>query len=78
MFLSWLSHRPGGGFVTYTAVKYAIRAIRDEIFRFRFDYPLETVPEAGPRDSLHYYLYSESLSWDIMKLDPAYRGLGPG
>jgi hypothetical protein len=56
--------------VTYTAVKYAIRAIRDEIFRFRFDYPLETVPEAGPRDSLHYYLYSESLSWDIMKLDP--------
>jgi hypothetical protein len=23
----------------------------------RFDYPLMAVPEAGPKESLHYYLY---------------------
>jgi hypothetical protein len=50
---------------------YAIRALHREIFHFRFDYPLDTVPEAGPKDSLHYYLYSEKLSWSVMSMDTA-------
>lgn len=51
--------------------RYALRALRDELLRFRFDYPLETDPDAGPKDSLHYYLYSDKLSWDIMSMDSA-------
>lgn len=50
---------------------YALRALRSEILRFRFDYPLEIDPDAGRKESLHYYLYSERLSWDIMSMDPA-------
>jgi len=50
--------------------KYALRALRSEVIDFRFDYPLEIVPEAGPKDSLEYYLYSERLAWDVMRLDP--------
>ena len=50
----------------FARLKYAARALHREIFQFKFDYPLQTVPEAGPRDSLYYYLYSESLSWSIM------------
>ena len=52
-------------------LRYALRALRSEIFRFRFHYPLQTDPAAGPRESLHYYLYSEELSWTIMSMDPA-------
>ncbi len=48
-----------------------MRALRGEIFKFRFEYPLEVVPEAGPIESLHYYLYSEKLSWSVMSLDDA-------
>jgi heparosan-N-sulfate-glucuronate 5-epimerase len=51
------------------SLRYAIRALRREIFQFRFDYPLEIVPEAGPKESLHYYLYSEKLSWSVMSMD---------
>ncbi len=40
-----------------------------EIFGFRFNYPLDIVPEAGPRESLHYYLYGKALSWDALRLD---------
>jgi hypothetical protein len=53
----------------YTAVGYAVKAIWGEILQFRFDYPLYEDPEAGPKDSLHYYMYSEKLTWDVMKLD---------
>ena len=53
------------------SLRYALRALRSEILRFRFAYPLEIDPDAGPKESLHYYLYSERLSWDIMSMDPA-------
>jgi hypothetical protein len=53
------------------SLRYATRALRREILEFRFDYPLEIEPEAGPKDSLHYYLYSEKLSWSVMSMDSA-------
>ena len=53
------------------SLRYAVRALCREIFSFRFDYPFEIVPEAGPKKSLHYYLYSEKLSWSQMSMDPA-------
>lgn len=52
------------------SLRYAWRALRSEILGFRFDYPLEIDPDAGPKESLHYYLYSDRLSWDIMSMDP--------
>jgi len=56
---------------SFESLGYAIRAIRKEVFGFQFAYPLEVVSEAGSRDSLHYYLYSDSLSWEAMRLDGA-------
>lgn len=53
------------------SLRYALRALWREIFQFRFDYPLDVVPEAGPRDSLYYYLYSEKLTWSVMSMDSA-------
>jgi hypothetical protein len=43
--------------------------LRNEILDFSFDYPLRVDEEAGPRHSLHYYLYSDALSWDAMRMD---------
>jgi hypothetical protein len=54
----------------FESVRYALRALRREILEFRLDYPLDIVPEAGPKASLHYYLYSEKLSWSVMSMDP--------
>lgn len=54
----------------FEALGYALRALRREILGFRFDYPLDVDHEAGPKESLHYYLYSEKLSWSIMSMDP--------
>jgi hypothetical protein len=51
------------------SLHYAVRALRKEILEFNFDYPLDVVLQAGPRDSLHYYLYSEKLKWTVMQLD---------
>jgi D-glucuronyl C5-epimerase C-terminus len=51
------------------SLRYALLALRNEILRFRFDYPLDIDFAAGPRESLHYYLYSEGLSWSIMSMD---------
>jgi D-glucuronyl C5-epimerase-like protein len=51
-------------------VRHALRALGREILQFRFDYPLDIVPEAGPRESLHYYIYSEKLCWSAMRMDP--------
>lgn len=48
----------------------ALKALREEILDFRFSYPLEVVPQAGSKDSLHYYLYSDRLSWSVMSMDP--------
>jgi hypothetical protein len=53
------------------SLRFALRALRSELLQFRFEYPLEIDVEAGPKESLHYYLYSEKLSWDIMSMDPA-------
>jgi D-glucuronyl C5-epimerase C-terminus len=47
----------------------ALKALREEILKFRFSYPLEVVGQAGPRESLHYYLYSDKLSWSVMSMD---------
>ncbi|MBZ5665707.1 MAG: D-glucuronyl C5-epimerase family protein [Acidobacteriia bacterium] len=55
---------------TPAAFKCAVRALKKEIFGFSFDYPLYTVPEASEEDSLHYYLYSDALSWEALRLDP--------
>jgi hypothetical protein len=48
---------------------WGARALWLEAFGFRFDYPIELVPEAGPRSSLHYYIYSDRLFFDMMELD---------
>ncbi len=53
----------------WESVRYALRALWREIFEFRFAYPLDIDPAAGPQDSLHYYLYSEKLSWSVMSMD---------
>lgn len=42
------------------SLECAIRTLGEEIFDFRFAYPLMMVPEAGPKESLHYYLYKYS------------------
>jgi hypothetical protein len=39
------------------------------VLGFRFDYPVAMVSEAGPRTSLHYYVYSNRLFFDAMQLD---------
>src|SRR5207244_12668311 len=51
------------------AVWWATQALRREILGFRFNYPMETVPAAGPRESRHYYIYSHSLFFDDMVLN---------
>lgn len=51
----------------------ALRALYEEIAEFRFEYPLMTVPEAGPKESLHYYLYLRSKTppcRSARRLDP--------
>lgn len=50
-------------------LRLALRALRAEIWDFAFDYPLDLDPKAGPPESLHYYLYSEKLSWSVMVSD---------
>jgi hypothetical protein len=54
----------------FEALRYALRALQREIVSFSFEYPLDIVPEAGPKGSLHYYLYSEKLTWSMMVMDP--------
>jgi hypothetical protein len=51
------------------AFQCAVRALKKEIFGFSFNYPLYTVPEATIKDSLHYHLYSNELSWEAMRMD---------
>jgi hypothetical protein len=55
---------------SFESLRYAVRALRSEFLQFRFDYPIEIDPDAGPKESLHYDLYSDRLSWDIMSMDP--------
>lgn len=62
---------------------YAARALRRELFGFRFDYPVEAVQEAGPAASLHYYVWSDRLFLEDMEFDgngvarKVYRAQGP-
>jgi heparosan-N-sulfate-glucuronate 5-epimerase len=60
--MNWKARTPG-------AVKCAVRALKKEIFEFSFNYPLYTVPESLVKDSLHYYLYSDALAWEALRLD---------
>jgi hypothetical protein len=48
---------------------WALRAVWLETLGFRFGYPVELVPEAGPRSSVHYYIYSDQLFFDLMEID---------
>lgn len=50
-------------------LRLALKALREEILEFRFAYPLHVDTQAGPRESLHYYLYSDKLSWSVMSMD---------
>lgn len=65
------------------SLSYAVRALRRECLEFRFHYPVEEVKEAGPVDSLHYYVWSDSLFLENMEFDSAgipqkvYRRQGP-
>src|SRR6266545_3449880 len=65
---------PGNGWVPFhnsilESVRWIARALWTEVFGFRFGYPIELAPEAGPRHSLHYYVSSERLFFDVMHLD---------
>lgn len=50
-------------------VRWLGRVLWNEVFGFLPPFPIESVPEAGPRNSLHYYVYSERLFFDAMQLD---------
>jgi hypothetical protein len=41
----------------FPRLRCAFQTTYDEVADFRFDYPLRIVPEAGPKKSLHYYLF---------------------
>jgi len=56
-----------------TTLKCALRTLSEEIAGFRFDYPIMQVPEAGPKESLHYYLYKYAETprlQRVIRLDP--------
>ena len=44
-------------------------ALRRELLGFRFDYPVTAISAAGPKTSLHYYIYSDRLFFDAMERD---------
>lgn len=63
---------PGRGFAVprpFRGLLLAANAVAEDTIGFRFVYPMEVVPEAGPRGSLHYYIYSERLFFNAMELD---------
>lgn len=59
--------RPWPG--AFGSIWWALRALRSELFGFRFTYPIEAAPAAGSKASLHYHVYSERLFFDAMELD---------
>jgi hypothetical protein len=61
--MNWSVRTPEG-------LRCAVRALKKEILGFRFDYPLQIVPQGAANDSLHYHLYSDSLAWEALRLDP--------
>jgi len=50
-------------------VRIAYRALHKEFLAFKFDYPLHTVPESQGVRPLHYFLHSEDLKWEAMRMD---------
>jgi hypothetical protein len=55
---------------TSNALRCALSALKKEILGFRFDYPLQIVPEGAEKGSLHYHLYGDALSWEALRLSP--------
>lgn len=53
-----------------STVRCALRALSHEFLGFTLTYPLEADEAAGPADSLHYYLYSDRLKWEHMRMGP--------
>ena len=51
------------------SLTFALRALKQEIFGFRFDYPVDVIEKAGTSDSLHYYLWHPSLFLDNLDFD---------
>jgi hypothetical protein len=66
---TWLGRKMNWRARTPDAVKYGVRALKKEILEFSFNYPLYAVPESLVKDSLHYYLYSDALAWEALRLD---------
>ena len=53
-------------------LKCAARTLYEEVAEFRFDYPVMAAPEAGPKESLHPYLYKYAKTppyRSVMRLD---------
>lgn len=61
------SPRPWWG--PFQPVWWGMRALRNELWGFRFSYPTESVAEAAAGTSLQYHVYSERLFFDVMELD---------
>jgi hypothetical protein len=65
------------------SIPYALRAFRQEIFGFQFDYPIDVIENAGLSSCLHYYLWNPSLFLDNLDFDQQevprkrYRAQGP-
>ena len=61
---------------------WAVKAMAKELFRFRFDFPIDIVDDAERSGSLRYYIYSEALFRDNLGQDERgvavhdYRALG--
>jgi len=53
----------------HSAFSCALLALKNQFIDFRFDHPLEIVPNSGAPQSLSYYLYSDQLSWKVLRLD---------
>jgi hypothetical protein len=51
------------------AFSSALLSLKQQLIDFRFDYPLEFIPNSGTRDSLSYYMYGDELSWKLLRLD---------
>lgn len=54
-------------------IKVAVRTLYEEVIEFGFCYPLMIVPEAGPKESLHYYVYKYCKTppyRSVLRLDP--------
>jgi hypothetical protein len=50
-------------------VSCALLALKKQLIDFHFHYPLDIVPNSGTPESLSYYLYSDRLSWEALRLD---------